>query len=151
LRENLAVKEDNASNYIYDNTTSQECNDLIEQIESNTFTNLLWSMVKPYIRGKILYTPDTPATRRLVSIVNQTFVPIDNFRLLTQRYVETYSKRLRTFLFNADNQELLKDWIVGGNETSSLFDTFLQSPLGKLENMEKFPSHCKSIISNFVC
>ena len=41
------------------------------------FCRFIWSILKPYIRGKILYTPDTPATRRLVSVVNETFAPID--------------------------------------------------------------------------
>ena len=129
LRENLQVKEDNASSYIYDNNTSQECNDIMEQLESNTFTNLMWSMLKPYIRGKILYTPDTPATRRLVSIVNETFAPIDDFRRVTQQYVDKYSQVLRKFLFNPDTQEMIKDFVMNNSSAFSL-DAFLRSPIG---------------------
>lgn len=91
----------------------------MEDLESNTFTNIIWSILKPYIRGKILYTPDTPATRRLVSIVNQTFVPVDNLRLMAQQYMEKYSKRVREVLFNPDTQEFIKDLILGN---SSVFD-----------------------------
>ena len=105
----------------------------MEKLESNTFTNLLWSLVKPYVRGKILYTPDTPATRRLVSIVNATFAPIDRFRLLTQEYVDTYSKNIRAVVLNPDNQVLLQE-LLFDNENGTkptMFETFLESPLGE--------------------
>ena len=46
LRENLRVKEDNTSNYEYDNSTSEECNELMEWMESGTFTNIIWSIFK---------------------------------------------------------------------------------------------------------
>ena len=129
----------NSSTYQYDNTTSQECNAFMEQLESNTFTNLLWSLVKPYVRGKILYTPDTPATRRLVSIVNATFAPIDQFRVLTQNYVDTYSKNIREVVLNRDNQELLQNLLFNEeNGTQPLFETFLQSPLGKFKILANF-------------
>ena len=132
LRENLRLKDDNSTMYQYDNTTTPECNAMMEQLESNTFTNLLWSLVKPYVRGKILYTPDTPATRRLVSIVNATFAPIDRFRLLTQEYVASYSKNIRNVVLNGDNQELIKVLLFSSdNGTEPLFETFLESPLGK--------------------
>ena len=118
--------------YQYDNTTTPECNAMMEQLESNTFTNLLWSLVKPYVRGKILYTPDTPATRRLVSKVNATFAPIDQFRILTQEYVASYSKIIRNVVLNGDNQELIKVLLFSSdNGTEPLFETFLESPLGK--------------------
>ena len=102
------MKEDNSSSYVYDNTTSAECNAIMEQLESNTFTRLIWSILKPYIRGKILYTPDTPATRRLIAIVNATFEPIDRFRQFTQQYVDVYSKQIRRIVFNEDTQEFVR-------------------------------------------
>ena len=47
---------------------SPKCNEMMEELEKGSFTRFIWSILKPYIRGKILYTPDTPATRRLISI-----------------------------------------------------------------------------------
>ena len=81
LKESLQVQKDNTSSYVYDNTTSPECNAMMEDLEEGSFTRFIWSILKPYIRGKILYTPDTPATRRLVSIVNETFAPIGKYFL----------------------------------------------------------------------
>ena len=61
LRDRLKQKED--FKYDYDNSTSKECNDLIESMEKSVGIQFLWTNIKPLIRGKILYSPDTPATR----------------------------------------------------------------------------------------
>ena len=64
--------------------------------------------------------------------VNATFAPIDRFRLLTQEYVDTYSRNIRNVLLNGDNQELIKVLLFSSdNGTEPLFETFLESPLGK--------------------
>ena len=84
LRDQIKEKDD--FQYNYDNTTSevcvaddllieliilmtltiniiQECNALIESMERSAGIRFLWSNIKPFIRGKILYTPDNPTTR----------------------------------------------------------------------------------------
>ena len=43
-------------------------------------TGFLWGQMKPFIRGKILFSPDTPATRRIMGAVNATFSPIEGVR-----------------------------------------------------------------------
>ena len=86
--------------------------------------------LQPYVRGRILYTPDTKATQNLMKIVNQAFSPVENLRNFTQDYTEKYSKRIRKLLMNSDTQEMLKD-IVITNGTDSIFDSFSQSSLGK--------------------
>ena len=100
---------------------------MMEELEKGSFTRFIWSILKPYIRGKILYTPDTPATRRLISIVNQTFAPIERFRTLTDEYVNNYSNRIRGILLNPDTQEMIRD-LFSSNE-STIWNTFLESPL----------------------
>ena len=49
--------------YTYDNSTTEECNELIESFEKSPAIRFLWTNIKPLIRGKILFTPNTPATR----------------------------------------------------------------------------------------
>lgn len=61
LRDRLKQKED--YQYTYDNSTTEECNDLIEDFEKSPAIRFLWTNIKPLVRGKILFTPDTPATR----------------------------------------------------------------------------------------
>ena len=87
--------------------------------------------LQPYVRGRILYTPDTKATQNLMKIVNQAFSPVENLRNFTQDYTEKYSKRIRKLLMNSDTQEMLKDMVIT-NGTDSIFDSFSQSSLGKV-------------------
>lgn len=35
-------------------------------MDSNPMSRMIWEAVKPLLMGKILYTPDTPATRRVI-------------------------------------------------------------------------------------
>lgn len=93
---------------MYDNTTSRACNDLMRRLEENRLMKFLWDQLKPFVRGKILFTPDTPATRRLVSIVNDTFRPLEDVRRLTEKWIVTYSDRVRGLFLDAENQQLIK-------------------------------------------
>ena len=130
------MKEDNVSSYEYDNTTSEECNDLMEYLESGTFTNIIWSIFKPYVRGRILFTPNTKATQKLMTVVNEAFAPVENLRKVTQDYADRYSESVRKLLVNRDTQELLKDMLIT-NGTDSIFDSFSKSPLGKTSRFLK--------------
>ena len=49
-------------------------------IHTSRLTGFLWGQMKPFIRGKILFSPDTPAARRIMSAVNATFSPIEGVR-----------------------------------------------------------------------
>ncbi len=108
LRDQLKEKDEEVL-YLYDNSTSQECNDVMRGLEENKLIGFLWGQMKPFIRGKILYTPDTPATRRIVSTVNATFAPIEDVRRLTQMWIDTYSERVRGLFLDKENQEFIKN------------------------------------------
>uniref|UniRef100_A0A8D2J684 P-type phospholipid transporter n=1 Tax=Varanus komodoensis TaxID=61221 RepID=A0A8D2J684_VARKO len=56
-----------------DNTTSSYCKDLVRTLESNPLLRMIWRGIKPLFVGKILYTPATPATQKLMAEVNRTF------------------------------------------------------------------------------
>uniref|UniRef100_A0A670Y3G6 ATP binding cassette subfamily A member 4 n=1 Tax=Pseudonaja textilis TaxID=8673 RepID=A0A670Y3G6_PSETE len=47
--------------YFYDNSTTLFCNQLIQTMESNTLTKIIWITMKPLLMGKILFAPDSPA------------------------------------------------------------------------------------------
>uniref|UniRef100_A0AAR2JJ54 P-type phospholipid transporter n=1 Tax=Pygocentrus nattereri TaxID=42514 RepID=A0AAR2JJ54_PYGNA len=46
--------------YVYDESATPFCNALMQNLESNPVTKIVWSSVKPLLMGKILYTPDSP-------------------------------------------------------------------------------------------
>lgn len=48
------------------------CNALMQTLESNPVTKIVWNSVKPLLMGKILYTPDSPAVRKILKSVRGT-------------------------------------------------------------------------------
>ncbi|XP_059771988.1 retinal-specific phospholipid-transporting ATPase ABCA4 [Balaenoptera ricei] len=52
--------------YSYDKRTTTFCNVLIQSLESNPLTKIAWRAAKPLLMGKILFTPDSPAIRRIL-------------------------------------------------------------------------------------
>ncbi|XP_073763802.1 phospholipid-transporting ATPase ABCA1 isoform X1 [Danio rerio] len=53
--------------------TSEFCKNLTDSLESSSSTRLIWRTFKPFLQGKILYTPDTNVTRRIIKEANRTF------------------------------------------------------------------------------
>ncbi|XP_019714866.1 retinal-specific ATP-binding cassette transporter-like, partial [Hippocampus comes] len=64
-------------NYVYDYTTTAFCNNLMQTLESNPVTKMAWNSVKPLLMGKILYTPDSPAVRKILKSANTTFEELE--------------------------------------------------------------------------
>uniref|UniRef100_A0A8B9HXY2 P-type phospholipid transporter n=1 Tax=Astyanax mexicanus TaxID=7994 RepID=A0A8B9HXY2_ASTMX len=52
--------------YIYDDTATPFCNTLMQNLESNPVTKIVWNSVKPLVMGKILYSPDSPAVQKIL-------------------------------------------------------------------------------------
>ena len=103
---------------------------IITTILTLTTLRFLWSQVKPFFRGKILYTPDTPATRcryyqhlinivlissypmhcnaikhstgrRLVGAVDSSyFRPVESLQTALRQWEETYSEQVAGFVLN---------------------------------------------------
>lgn len=42
------------------------CNKMMRNLESSPISRMIWRALKPLLMGKILYTPDTPATQRII-------------------------------------------------------------------------------------
>ncbi|XP_048415909.1 phospholipid-transporting ATPase ABCA1-like [Stegostoma tigrinum] len=55
----------------FSNLTSPHCNDLLKTLES--YSSIMWKSIKPLFVGKILYSPDTAATLKIMKEVNRTF------------------------------------------------------------------------------
>ncbi|XP_057649320.1 retinal-specific phospholipid-transporting ATPase ABCA4 [Chionomys nivalis] len=74
--------------YSYDKRTTSFCNALIQSLESNPLTKIAWRAAKPLLMGKILFTPDSPAVRRLLKNANSTFEELDRVRKLVKAWEE---------------------------------------------------------------
>lgn len=47
------------------------CNNMMRSLESSPISRMIWRALKPLLMGKILYTPDTPATQRIIHEVQE--------------------------------------------------------------------------------
>ncbi|XP_048208118.1 retinal-specific phospholipid-transporting ATPase ABCA4 [Perognathus longimembris pacificus] len=74
--------------YSYDKRTTSFCNALIQSLESNPLTKLAWRAVKPLLMGKILFTPDSPAVRKILKNANSTFEELERLRKLIRSWGE---------------------------------------------------------------
>ncbi|XP_019523093.1 PREDICTED: retinal-specific ATP-binding cassette transporter [Hipposideros armiger] len=74
--------------YSYDKRAATFCNALIQSLESNPLTKIAWRAAKPLLMGKILFTPDSPAARRILKNANSTFEELERVRKLVKAWEE---------------------------------------------------------------
>ncbi|KAF6343916.1 ATP binding cassette subfamily A member 4 [Rhinolophus ferrumequinum] len=74
--------------YSYDKRTTTFCNALIQSLESNPLTKIAWRAAKPLLMGKILFTPDSPAARKILKNANSTFEELERVRKLVKAWEE---------------------------------------------------------------
>uniref|UniRef100_A0A8C2T8T8 P-type phospholipid transporter n=1 Tax=Coturnix japonica TaxID=93934 RepID=A0A8C2T8T8_COTJA len=84
----LGIDSTKKSIYLYDNTTTPFCNELIQGLESNPLTKIAWSAVKPLLMGKILFAPSSPPVQQIIKNANSTFEELERLRLLTKAWEE---------------------------------------------------------------
>ncbi|XP_007428699.1 ATP-binding cassette sub-family A member 1 [Python bivittatus] len=91
----------------YDNSTTPFCNNLMKKLESSPLSRIIWRALKPLLVGKVLYTPDTPATRTVMSEVNKTFQELGVFHELGGMWEEIKPK-IRTFMEESPEVDLVR-------------------------------------------
>ncbi|KAM7286419.1 ATP-binding cassette sub-family A member 7 [Ixodes scapularis] len=97
---NMQQRRTQGASYIYDNTTSPRCNEVFRSLEENQLSRFVWRQLKPFVRGKILFAPDSPATRTLVRKVNATFEATDRVMVMARRWSQELAPRLGRWLGN---------------------------------------------------
>ncbi|XP_043916268.1 phospholipid-transporting ATPase ABCA1-like [Protopterus annectens] len=55
------------------NTTNGFCESIIQTMSTTSSLQLIWRTFRPLFMGKVLYTPDNPATAQIVKQANSTF------------------------------------------------------------------------------
>ncbi|KAI2659243.1 Phospholipid-transporting ATPase ABCA1 [Labeo rohita] len=77
-------------------------------LESNPLSRIVWRSIKPLFIGKLLYTPDTPVTRTVMSEVNKTFQDFQILKDMHEAWQEV-SPRIKTFMESSVEIRLLQD------------------------------------------
>ncbi|KAK7128111.1 hypothetical protein R3I93_020650 [Phoxinus phoxinus] len=90
------------------NSTTPFCENLIRSLESNPLSRIVWRGIKPLFIGKLLYTPDTPVTRTIMSQVNKTFQDFQILNDLQDAWLEV-GPRIKTFMESSVEIRLLQD------------------------------------------
>uniref|UniRef100_A0A3Q2D7H1 P-type phospholipid transporter n=1 Tax=Cyprinodon variegatus TaxID=28743 RepID=A0A3Q2D7H1_CYPVA len=84
-----------------DNTTTPFCKGLIQSLESNPLSRIVWRGIKPLFIGKLLYTPDTPAVRQVIKEVNKTFEDLQIFQDLNDAWMEV-GPQIKNYMETSD-------------------------------------------------
>uniref|UniRef100_A0A3Q3W3E5 P-type phospholipid transporter n=1 Tax=Mola mola TaxID=94237 RepID=A0A3Q3W3E5_MOLML len=92
----------------HDNNTTPFCKSLIQGLESNPLSRLVWRGIKPLFIGKLLYTPDTPAVRRVMNEVNKTFQDLQIFQELNEAWMEV-GPRIKNYMESSVETQLLQN------------------------------------------
>ncbi|XP_046740699.1 uncharacterized protein LOC124408067 isoform X2 [Diprion similis] len=67
------------------------CRDTYKEISRIGAGKIVWSYVKPLLRGRILYTPKTKIIESVMKEVNSTFFYIENFGILINSFAQSMS------------------------------------------------------------
>ncbi|XP_055359678.1 retinal-specific phospholipid-transporting ATPase ABCA4-like isoform X2 [Betta splendens] len=104
----LGVNSTKNHNYVYDDTTTPFCNALMQNLESNPVTKIVWNSVKPLLMGKILYTPDSPAVRKILKSANTTFEELERLQNMARAWEEV-GPQLWAFFDSSVQMNMIRD------------------------------------------
>ncbi|XP_060935296.1 phospholipid-transporting ATPase ABCA1b [Limanda limanda] len=104
---------------LYDNSSTPYCNSLVRNMDSNPMSRMIWQALKPLLMGKILYTPHTPATQKVIHEVNRTFQELGVFRDLGGMWEEMRPK-VWSFMESSQHMDLIRT-LLKNNVTARLF------------------------------
>uniref|UniRef100_A0A8B9LV16 P-type phospholipid transporter n=1 Tax=Astyanax mexicanus TaxID=7994 RepID=A0A8B9LV16_ASTMX len=120
----------------YDNTSTPYCNNMMKSLESSPISRMIWRALKPLLMGKILYTPDTPATQRIIHEVNKTFQQLGVLRDLGGMWEEMRPK-VWDFMENSEEMDLVRT-LLQNNASARFFNTKLKGTEWRVEDISRF-------------
>uniref|UniRef100_A0A8C2ZZ16 P-type phospholipid transporter n=1 Tax=Cyclopterus lumpus TaxID=8103 RepID=A0A8C2ZZ16_CYCLU len=126
------------STSLYDNSSTPYCNSLVKNMDSNPMSRMIWQALKPLLIGKILYTPHTPATQRVIHEVNRTFQELGVFRDLGGMWEEMRPKAWN-FMENGEQVDVIRT-LLKNNATARLFHAQLTHTDWTVDDISNFLS-----------
>uniref|UniRef100_A0A8C4NQE0 P-type phospholipid transporter n=1 Tax=Dicentrarchus labrax TaxID=13489 RepID=A0A8C4NQE0_DICLA len=129
---------DNEPLSTYDNSSTPYCNNMMRGLESSPISRMIWRALKPLLMGKILYTPDTPATQRIIHEVNKTFQELGVLRDLGGMWVELKPK-VWNFMENSEEMDLVRT-LLQNNASAAFFNAQLSETEWRVSDVSDFLS-----------
>ncbi|XP_058240814.1 phospholipid-transporting ATPase ABCA1 isoform X4 [Hemibagrus wyckioides] len=117
--------------------SSDFCQNLIDTMKGTSALRLFWTSLRPLLQGRVLYTPDTPFTRRVMAQANSTFDTLAKISELATAWLEnedeiwnffdnsTQMNKLRALLENPLFSAALDQWLNGTRLSSAVIANFL--------------------------
>lgn len=119
---------------------------------------IIWSYVKPLLRGQILYAPNTTVISEVMAIANETFAQIEHFSVLMNSFEKTFkslasltemSDTLRELqsILSSDVMKVAIKTMGGGNFEGTkikIFPTKPKSTIRKLIEFNKIETNIKT-------
>ncbi|XP_028299253.1 ATP-binding cassette sub-family A member 1 isoform X2 [Gouania willdenowi] len=90
------------------NNTTPFCKRLIQGLESNPLSRIVWRGIKPLFIGKLLYTPDTPAVQEVMKEVNKTFEDLQILQEINDAWMEA-GPQIKNFMESSVEIQLMQD------------------------------------------
>ncbi|XP_056234951.1 phospholipid-transporting ATPase ABCA1 isoform X2 [Seriola aureovittata] len=91
-----------------DNSTTPFCKSLIQGLESNPLSRIMWRGIKPLFIGKLLYTPDTPVVQEVMKEVNKTFEDLQILQEINEAWTEV-GPRIKNYMETSVEIQMLQD------------------------------------------
>lgn len=81
------------------------CRETYKAVLKMPIGKIIWSYVKPLLRGQILYAPNTTVISEVMVLANETFVQIDHFSVL----VNSLEKTLKSLASLSEMSDSLRE------------------------------------------
>ncbi|XP_062340782.1 phospholipid-transporting ATPase ABCA1-like [Osmerus eperlanus] len=120
----------------YDNSSTPYCNSMMRGLEASPISRMIWRALKPLLMGKILYTPDTPATQRIIHEVNKTFQELGVLRDLGGLW-EEMRPRVWSFMESSEEMDLVRT-LLQNNASARFLNDRLQGTDWRVEDLSAF-------------
>nr|XP_033774294.1 phospholipid-transporting ATPase ABCA1 [Geotrypetes seraphini] len=121
---------------VFDNSTTPYCNELMKNLEHSPMARMIWRALKPLLIGKVLYTPNTPATRVLMAEVNKTFQELGVFHDLGGMWEELKPK-IKKFMESSQEMDLVRT-LLKNKGSQRLWDQQLNNSVWTAEDISRF-------------
>uniref|UniRef100_A0A3B4YY19 P-type phospholipid transporter n=1 Tax=Seriola lalandi dorsalis TaxID=1841481 RepID=A0A3B4YY19_SERLL len=86
------------------------CKSLIQGLESNPLSRIMWRGIKPLFIGKLLYTPDTPVVQEVMKEVNKTFEDLQILQEINEAWTEV-GPRIKNYMETSVEIQMLQVWL----------------------------------------
>ncbi|XP_062592616.1 phospholipid-transporting ATPase ABCA1-like [Saccostrea cucullata] len=108
------------------------CRDLVNFLNEDVQTQILWKNLRPVVLGRITYAPDTPSVRKIIEKANQTFSDFARAVQLAKDW-EGYIESVQNHFAGSSTYDILRRF--SGSCLCDLVENITMSAFGKTKTV----------------